>query len=109
MNGVSRMVSFAVPLEKGGEGIKLGATLTSLNLRLLILVLDELLEFAVVAGSQARKLFAGDVDGAVGVVHCGGRRRIGDSGRVRLEGGGTRRESCLYAPGQMQCEALREG
>jgi hypothetical protein len=43
----------------------------------LILVLDELLEFAVVAGSQARKLFAGDVDGAVGVVHCGGRRGDG--------------------------------
>ena len=47
--------------------------LTSLDLRLLVLVLDELLEFAVITRSQARKLFAGDVDGAVGVIHCGGK------------------------------------
>jgi hypothetical protein len=52
------------------DRIKLGQMLTSLDLRLLVLVLDELLEFAVVARSQARKLFAGNVDGAVGVVHC---------------------------------------
>ena len=65
-------------MRKAERGIdKLGATLTPLDLRLLILVLDELLEFAVVAGSQARKLFAGDIDGAVGVVHCGGERGKG--------------------------------
>jgi hypothetical protein len=52
------------------DRIKLGQMLTSLDLRLLVLVLDELLEFAVVARSQARKLFAGNVDGAGGVVHC---------------------------------------
>jgi hypothetical protein len=40
------------------------------------------------------------------VVGKGGK---GDSGSVRLEGGGIRRESCLHAPGQMRCEALREG